>query len=318
MVEIIVNKIRSLLGWNLPAMAKQEEVKIEVVVEDENQLEDCLRVSEDSKVNSSEDRPQPGKAIKEKKVLSVEDIYTPLSVAKEEIWRRWNDKELRKKVEDFLGEIPEVFTDKPKAIIFRNIASPNLEMQIAHEYAGLLGLDLVVVEYTADKFCTRNRDKLHLGKMMFFNGKNKTNATGKENSINIMDNDNKPFSEIKTTWDENFISFHHRILKENGFNDVKTFDISIYEKMGLSPREMYFRIFSLCSQCTVLLENFIVKTDKGEKLFVDNIVLPAFIENENRFGQKPLITQLCGADDEGSVCWQYYPEEIKKYLNKIC
>ncbi|MDR3559494.1 MAG: hypothetical protein P4L58_03780 [Candidatus Pacebacteria bacterium] len=27
------------------------------------------------------------------------EIYTPLSVAKEEIWRRWNDKELRKKVE---------------------------------------------------------------------------------------------------------------------------------------------------------------------------------------------------------------------------
>ena len=42
--------------------------------------------------------------------FDIKDIYTPLSVAKKEIWRRWNDKELRKKVEKFLGgDIPEVF-----------------------------------------------------------------------------------------------------------------------------------------------------------------------------------------------------------------
>jgi len=31
----------------------------------------------------------------------VNKIYTPLSVAKKEIQRRWKDKKLRKKVEDF-------------------------------------------------------------------------------------------------------------------------------------------------------------------------------------------------------------------------
>ena len=46
---------------------------------------------------------------KTEKEFDIKDIYTPLSVAKKEIWRRWNDKELRKKVEDFLGgDIPEV------------------------------------------------------------------------------------------------------------------------------------------------------------------------------------------------------------------
>ena len=41
--------------------------------------------------------------------FDIKDIYTPLSVAKKEIWRRWNDKELRKKVENFLGgDLPEV------------------------------------------------------------------------------------------------------------------------------------------------------------------------------------------------------------------
>ncbi len=35
--------------------------------------------------------------------FDIKDIYTPLSVAKKEIWRRWNDKELRKKVEAYFG-----------------------------------------------------------------------------------------------------------------------------------------------------------------------------------------------------------------------
>ncbi len=71
----------------------------------------------------------------------VEKIYTPLSVAKEEIWRRWNDKELRKKVEDFLGgDIPEVFKKEPRATIFRYIATPNLEFKFA--LINLINLEL--------------------------------------------------------------------------------------------------------------------------------------------------------------------------------
>ena len=41
--------------------------------------------------------------LRTEKKFDIKEIYTPLSVAKEEIWRRWNDPVLRKKVEDFLG-----------------------------------------------------------------------------------------------------------------------------------------------------------------------------------------------------------------------
>jgi hypothetical protein len=41
--------------------------------------------------------------------LRLENFYTPLSEAKREIWRRWNDKALRKKVEEFLdGDVPKM------------------------------------------------------------------------------------------------------------------------------------------------------------------------------------------------------------------
>lgn len=49
----------------------------------------------------AEKKESKGKNKNEK--FDIKEIYTPLSVAKKEIWRRWNDKELRKKVEDFLG-----------------------------------------------------------------------------------------------------------------------------------------------------------------------------------------------------------------------
>jgi hypothetical protein len=33
-------------------------------------------------------------------VFDIDTIYTPLEEAKEEVWRRWNDKALRAKVEE--------------------------------------------------------------------------------------------------------------------------------------------------------------------------------------------------------------------------
>lgn len=55
-------------------------------------------------------------------------IYVSLEEAKEEIWRRWNDKDLRKKVEDFLGgDIPEPFKKEPRAVLARPITTPDIE-----------------------------------------------------------------------------------------------------------------------------------------------------------------------------------------------
>lgn len=62
----------------------------------------------------------------EEMTLKLEDIYTPLKEAKEGIWRRWNDKELRAKVEEFLGgDVPEFLRDEPKAYLARQLVTPN-------------------------------------------------------------------------------------------------------------------------------------------------------------------------------------------------
>src|SRR6266702_2611049 len=131
MVEIILKSIKSLFGFGVQVKTISEEISI--------------KTKDD---------------ISEEKVLSVEDIYTPLSVAKEEIWRRWNDKELRKKVEDFLGDdIPEFFLDFPHATIVRHIISPNYELFYCVDLFKQLGLDFRCCEFPEDKFIAKNRDK---------------------------------------------------------------------------------------------------------------------------------------------------------------
>ena len=98
-------------------------------------------------------------------------IYTPLSVAKKEIQRRWKDKKLRKKVEDFLGrDVPDELKKDPKAVLVRHIASPNNEFIRFLNLSELIGLKPKCMEYQHDKFRAENQDKYYLGKLFFFNG----------------------------------------------------------------------------------------------------------------------------------------------------
>lgn len=56
------------------------------------------------------------------------DLYTSLEVAKEEVWRRWNDAALGGKIADFVGTVPSPFTIQPRAHLARSIATPNNEL----------------------------------------------------------------------------------------------------------------------------------------------------------------------------------------------
>jgi hypothetical protein len=49
-------------------------------------------------------------------------MYTLLEEAKEEVWKRWNDAELRRQVQEYVGELPEGFGDEPRAFLVRHLA----------------------------------------------------------------------------------------------------------------------------------------------------------------------------------------------------
>src|SRR5476651_1029958 len=94
----------------------------------------------------------------DEKEFSPGDMYTTLSEAKKEIKKRQNNKDLKRKVEEYLHDIPGVFGDNPKAVLFRNIATPNHESNIFIDLASMLELQPAYLEFSKDKFCTRNKD----------------------------------------------------------------------------------------------------------------------------------------------------------------
>lgn len=243
----------------------------------------------------------------------VNSIYTTLSDAKTEIWNRWNDEDLRKKVKDYLGEIPEVFRNEPRAAISRSIITPNQELFYFLDLAEHSNLKPLGLEGSEDKFCTKNYDKVSLGKLSFLSC-NDLNKSGYEKRnvgvIDMMECDGMRLCDIKTFWGEGLVKFHHRILESYGvdiekFDDFMWFNHSIGEGNVLEYYKKFFAIF-VCHG--ILFDNFIVK--RNEKSFTDDIIMTSFREVENLFGKKPLIVPLLPRDDDD----HFY---FRSYINKI-
>ena len=101
----------------------------------------------------------------------LDAVYLTIEEAKEEIQKRWNDTELRSKMEQALAsDIPEMMKQAPRAVISRHIMSPNFELLNFLSSAQQLGIDVAGFEYLDDKFVTKNEDKYYLGKLIFFEG----------------------------------------------------------------------------------------------------------------------------------------------------
>lgn len=256
------------------------------------------------------------KSQKQTEQFDIKEIYTPLSVAKKEIWRRWNDPVLKKKVEDFLGgELPKFLKKEPRAFLTRQIASPNREFFHFMEMSHLIGLKPLGWEFKDDLFVTTNREKAGLGKIGFFKKFNKKldpiifykkiiDLTGKE--------ENKKFKEIKTIWGEGFIHFHHKMLKLL-FPKFQLYDASDwYKSKGKNSKEYYMYFLALFLRNGVLFENF--NLNGHERKLSIKTVLPALKKIKEIFGINPLIVRLIPDEDVDSIEILCYSEILVKLL----
>lgn len=242
----------------------------------------------------------------------LDDIYTPLEEAKEEIWKRWNDKELKEKVEESLkGDIPEILQKSPRAILSRHLMSPNFELLHFLDLAKDLELEPIGLEYIQDKFVSVNEDKYYLAKLVFYEGIGKKGGR-KLSFLKVIDIDlfdGKKFSGIKTLDGRNFIDFHHNLVQPYlGMPDI--LDMSDYYKRNGGLASIYYKyILSLYICYGVLVENFLLN-DKYEDL-TKNTLLPVFEKVKNYFGVKPLIVRLTPLENEEDLYWRYYPKPIQ-------
>ncbi|MFA6226982.1 MAG: hypothetical protein WC631_00640 [Candidatus Paceibacterota bacterium] len=244
--------------------------------------------------------------------MKVEDFYTEPEEAVRILKERRRDKELVKKVTDFLGEIPEpMLSGEINAALFRNIFTPDYELDIFLEKTKKINARPILFEYTEDKFVAINEDKYSLGKMSFYLN---TDSKGHVNtrSFKVIDFDTsegKLIPDINTLWGESLVSFHHRLLKSFYPDNMKDiFDISLwFHKNGPYAKEYYKKMFALFICNGILFDNF---RDHGEEsIFLNEIAIPALEYLHDKFGEKPLICKMQEISDENNPKWWGYPRE---------
>ena len=244
------------------------------------------------------------------------DIYTPIEEANEEIRRRWHDQELRKKVADYLGSIPTCFQQEPRAVLFRNIASPDLEFHHFVQQAESIGLKPLGLEYLHDRFCTMNADKICLAKLALFNGfdKNGKAIVSYRKIIDFHASESLKFFEITTVWRNNLVEFHYDLLQKL-IPNTEIFDLSNWHHFNGAKAQRYYPYFLAFFVCHgVLFENFV--TDGREQVFFENVFKPAFKEVYEIFDIKPLIIPAIAETDLNDRYWWCYPEAAKKEIHK--
>ena len=249
--------------------------------------------------------------------MTTDEIYTPLKEAREEIMRRWEDKELMKKVEEFLGnDIPDFLQDSPKAYLARHIASLNFEFLAFEDLANDVGLNFILSEYLDDRYLSINSLKHCLGKMFFHTGTNKNG--GKifipQKVVDFNHADKKIIKDVETIAGTKLVDLHHKILCEE-FPQIKfnIKDISDWvNRNGKTPDIFYPKFLALFLRNGILFENFLL--NKEEKKLTETIIVPAIAMLEKQFGYKPLIVRIFPKEKESDPFWYYYSKYIKNYL----
>jgi hypothetical protein len=244
-------------------------------------------------------------------------MYTPLEEAKVEVWKRWKDAGLRRRVIEYVTHLPDGYGSEPCAVLSRYIATPNFETHRFQEIAEQSGIKMICDVFPHDKFCSVNTEKYHLAEMKFYPGNEKNNGTQTSNVrlVTIHEVESKPFSQLTTQCGNNFVKFHNRLFCLY-FSAILIVDTSTWiNKFGKNLSEYYDHYFALFICHGILFENFLLTGN--EKDLTKKIVQPAFRKIYEHFGLKPLIVRLLPEESESDPYWCWYPGHLEEEVRRL-
>ncbi|OHA46800.1 MAG: hypothetical protein A2541_01305 [Candidatus Taylorbacteria bacterium RIFOXYD2_FULL_36_9] len=242
--------------------------------------------------------------------------YFSLDEAREEIKKRWANVELKKKIEEELGEdfIPFFESNKPRSVSFRQLISPDNGFCLFQQEAKYTDTKPTIIEYLDDIFVSLNIEKKGYGRLHTDKG-----------YVDIMDfhsNEKLPLKDIKTLNGESIVDFHHNLITESGL-EVDIFDMSKWFKKIGKAKEYYYPLLLHFLAHGILFESFISDSeDEKEFEFTKEIILPTLEKIYNKFGLCPLVVKMYpdGQSEEEDLYWWSYPpyinREILKYAEK--
>lgn len=239
-----------------------------------------------------------------------------------ELERRRNDKDLQKKVEEYFKDvgIPEEFQGDPKLVMFRQLATPNIEVSRFLIIADGVEMKPLFLEYYHDKFTSNNEWKKYLGKLAFYEGVGKKGGEkiSYKTIIDFCKYDGEVISDVETLWGEKLVDFHHSLFDINysHLNKDLFFDASRWLKdCGGNPREYYYYFLSLFISNGILFENFLLNRE-DEYFFSKEIFLPIFIKLCKHFDCKPIIVQLSPTVIETAEFWLCQNPKTKMWFEE--
>lgn len=243
----------------------------------------------------------------------IDNIYVSLDEAREEIKKRWNDVELRKKIEAELGDkfLPP-FAEKPRGVLFRQICPADNGFEFFFYSAKYINTEPLVLEYYDDMFTHINEEKKGLGRLRV---KLWDGTSAMIDIINFHENEKKKLGECVLKNGEKLVDFHHSLFKILNYN-VESFDNSKwFHDIGSAADYYYYFLLHFVAH-GILFDVFQTEEDETEDVFTNEVVLPALEKIEQKFGIKLLVIRLYPKNQtkEEDFYWWCYPGDINYYL----
>lgn len=245
-------------------------------------------------------------------------MYFSIDEAIEERERRSKIPGLKEAIDSYLeGDIPTILATGPRSVLFRNLFTPDCELDAFLTKASAAGLPPALFEYTDDLFIAKNKDKYALGKLYFYldtKGNSETNMFAKK-IIDFDAAEKRSIKDIETLWGENLVGFHHRLLSLEAHDLLESsyFECSDWlHRHGMVAKEYYKQFLALFIMHGILFDNF--RDSDAESQFLTEVFYPACEHVQAAFGLEPLICALQKPEEENDPRWWGYPRERMESL----
>lgn len=242
--------------------------------------------------------------------------------ALKELTRRRDDARLQEATQKSLAQHGNFILkhfERPRAVLFRQVATPTHETLRFLRYAKDMDLEPLVLEYYGDKFVSaRNPYKRSLGKMPIYQ------HVGADGQVSIRYNtvldfpayEGKSFYNVRCIHGEPLIAYHHRLLAATTGMDVERSCVDAtpwFGLIGLQAEKYYEQVFTLFVRDGILFENYFVTP--SERSFVEHVIIPAFNAVSRTYGVQPIIVRLLPPKQELQTFWDSYPKKIERFLD---
>jgi len=255
--------------------------------------------------------------------------YSPNEAAIE-LRRRRDDAALMRRVEEFIGIMPEGLPKEPFAALCRQVATGRGEDIAFARLSQEMGLAPFWPTYTADIFTTRNPDKVKLCKLAVVDPKQPEGYSNRR-VVKRMDqfDGQATLSEVMTDCrvggDQLSLPALHQHLRHYALNGTadNTADFSGWlgtivgerGRQGENAAKVYYPYYmALFVAHGVLIEDFAGGPNAGAGLanFVYEVVRPAVGQVKMATGYEPIYVRLPWQDDFG-----YYPSCVMPALDSL-